>query len=167
MRSECARFTTAAEARFRVDGPNSKPRSIPVIALDAGCERVLKALREGGSGAAFFGVTSRVGAVAARDVRISLRDIGTGATKDLGEVLMSAQHVVIVVTAGEDAEMASIIGEGSTAFGVPATALVLGSDDVTEEAYTKTASRFRTWVAMLVIANADDYVLPMLSALRA
>ena len=112
MRSECARFTPAAEARVRVDGPNSKPRSIPVIALDAGCERVLKALREGGSGAAFFGVTSRVGAVAARDVRISLRDIGTGATKDLGEVLMSAQHVVIVVTAGEDAEMASIIGEG-------------------------------------------------------
>ncbi|MFZ5692205.1 MAG: hypothetical protein ACOY5F_13215 [Pseudomonadota bacterium] len=168
MQSECARVTTAAEARFRVDAPNSRPRSIPVIALDAGCERVLKALREEGSEAAFFGVSSGGDdAAATRTVKGALRDIATGTAKDLAEVLMSADHVVLVVTAGEDAEIAPIIGEACNAFRVPATALVLGSSEVTEEALSKTASRFRAWVAMLVIANTEDYVLPMLSALRA
>ena len=35
MLSESARMTTAEEARFRIDYPNSKPRAIKVVALDA------------------------------------------------------------------------------------------------------------------------------------
>ena len=39
MLSESARMTTAAEARFRIDDPNSKPRADKVIALDPPSER--------------------------------------------------------------------------------------------------------------------------------
>ena len=44
MLSESARMSSAAEARFRVQAPNSKPRAIKVIALDAASEPVLQRL---------------------------------------------------------------------------------------------------------------------------
>src|SRR5215212_1329591 len=42
--SESARMTTAAEAAFRIDAPNSQPRNVKVIALDGPSERVVKHL---------------------------------------------------------------------------------------------------------------------------
>ena len=42
MESESARMSSAAEARFRVDYPNSKPRAVKVVALDAASEHVVK-----------------------------------------------------------------------------------------------------------------------------
>src|ERR1700693_1736700 len=47
MASESARATSAAEARYRIDDPNSKPRAVKVIALDAGSERVVKRIAKG------------------------------------------------------------------------------------------------------------------------
>ena len=44
MQSESARMSSAAEARYRIDAPNSKPRSVKVIALDHPSERVVKEL---------------------------------------------------------------------------------------------------------------------------
>jgi hypothetical protein len=44
MDSESARMSSAAEARFRIDAPNSQPRAVKVIALDAPSERVIKEL---------------------------------------------------------------------------------------------------------------------------
>ena len=35
MHSESARMSSAAEAKFRIDQPNSQPRAVKVIALDA------------------------------------------------------------------------------------------------------------------------------------
>jgi hypothetical protein len=46
MDSESARMSSAAEARFRVDYPNSKPRVVKVVALDAASERVVKRLAQ-------------------------------------------------------------------------------------------------------------------------
>jgi len=46
MLSECARATTADEARFRVNYPNSSPRAVKVIALDKPSEGVLRRLAE-------------------------------------------------------------------------------------------------------------------------
>ena len=51
MISESARMTTAEEARFRIDYPNSKPRAVKVVALDRAERAVVKRLAEGtGSG---------------------------------------------------------------------------------------------------------------------
>ena len=42
MLSESARMSSAAEAKFRIAAPNSRPRAVKVIALDAASERVVK-----------------------------------------------------------------------------------------------------------------------------
>jgi len=47
------------------------------------------------------------------------------------------------------------------------TALVLGSDAISDEALSKTLSQLRPWALMLVIASAEEYIADMLSALRA
>src|SRR5712671_6184092 len=47
MQSESARMTTAEQARFRINHPNSKPRSVKVVALDARSEAVVKRLALG------------------------------------------------------------------------------------------------------------------------
>jgi len=47
MDSESARMSSAAEARFRIDYPNSKPRAVKVVALDAASEQVIKRWRSG------------------------------------------------------------------------------------------------------------------------
>ena len=44
MPSESARAASAAEARFRINDPNSRPRAIKVIALDHPSEGVVKRL---------------------------------------------------------------------------------------------------------------------------
>ncbi len=47
MDSESARMSSAAEARYRIDYPNSKPRVVKVVALDAASEqRVVKRVAE-------------------------------------------------------------------------------------------------------------------------
>src|SRR5207302_9253779 len=55
MDSESARMSSAAEARFRIDYPNSKPRVVKVVALDAASERVVKRVaQQGWQRATFF-----------------------------------------------------------------------------------------------------------------
>src|SRR5207237_7249507 len=46
MDSESARMSSAAEARFRIDYPNSQPRVVKVIALDQASEQVVKRVAE-------------------------------------------------------------------------------------------------------------------------
>src|SRR3954466_1730194 len=46
MDSESARMSSAAEARYRIDYPNSKPRVVKVVALDAASEHVVKRVAE-------------------------------------------------------------------------------------------------------------------------
>jgi len=44
MQTESARMSSAAEARFRIDYPNSEPRVVKVVALDHASERVVNEL---------------------------------------------------------------------------------------------------------------------------
>ncbi len=168
MQSESARMSSAAEARFRIDAPNSKPRAVKVIALDRPSERVIKDLaKRTWNGATFFtasafGTTPRQGESFAG----WLSDLA-GRTKNLIEEVNSADLVVMVAQAGENAPAASIIGEACSVKRVMTTALVLGSDAISDEALSKTLSQLRPWALMLVIASAEEYIADMLSALRA
>ena len=121
-------MSSAAEARFRIDAPNSKPRAVKVIALDH-AERA----RGQGTGAAALeprDVLHRVGvrqrAAAGRELRrLAVSDLA-GRTKNLIEEVNSADLVVMVAAAGENAQAASIIGEACSVKRVMTTALVLG-----------------------------------------
>ena len=91
----------------------------------------------------------------------------TGHTKDLIDEIDSADLVVMVATAGEDAQAASIIGEACSLKRVMTTALVLGTALISDEALSRSLAQLRPWALMLVIATAEEYIGDMLAALRA
>jgi hypothetical protein len=160
MLSESARMSSAAEARFRVQAPNSKPRAIKVIAVDAPAERVVRRLAAGAwRHATFFS------AAGARDDE-GLRDL-TGGPKDLMHEVETADLVVMVATPGGHAHAATPIGQACSLRRVDTTALLVGALSASDEAVSKTLAQVRPWSLMVVIANPDDYIDDMLAALRA
>jgi len=168
MLSESARMSSAAEARFRIDAPNSRPRTVKVIALDHPSERVVKALAQRNWNGATFFTASAFGDVPRKGESFAgwLSDLA-GRTKNLVEEVNSADLVVMVAKAGENAHAASIIGEACSVKRVMTTALVLGGTAIPDDVLSKTLSQLRPWALMLVIASAEEYIADMLTALRA
>jgi hypothetical protein len=169
MRSESARMATAAEARFRIGAPNSQPRAVKVIALDRPSEAAIKQL----SGpqwehATFLTASSFDSALRSEAFTVNgwLSDLA-GRTKNLVDEIGSADLVVMVATAGEDAQAAAIIGDACLAKRVMTTVLVLGSAGQSDEALAGSLAMLRPYAGMLVIARSDDYIADMLVALRA
>src|SRR5215470_15675674 len=102
MLSESARMSSAAEARFRIDAPNSKPRHVKVIALDSASEAVVKHLARGHwNNASFFTASAFASAPPERGFSMQgwLSDL-TGRTRDLITEIDSADLVVMVAAAG-------------------------------------------------------------------
>src|SRR5262245_43174886 len=126
MRSESARMSSAAEARFRISDPNSKPRAVKVIALDAPSERVVKALAQMRWNSATFFIASAF-AGAADNQRFSvqgwLSDLA-GRAKNLLDEVKTADLIVMIASAGENVQAASIIGEACSLQRVMTTALI-------------------------------------------
>jgi hypothetical protein len=170
MTSESARVTTAEEARFRIDYPNSKPRVVKVIALDAPSEQVVKRLAEGKwQRASFFTALKFDGAPRSGEgwsMKAWLSDVA-GRTKDLVDEVSSADLVVMVAAAGTKAEAAGVIAEACGVRKVMTTALIIGSEAKSDEELSKTLASLRPYASMLVIATNDDYIEEMLVALRA
>jgi hypothetical protein len=169
MQSESARMATSAEARFRIDAPNARPRRVKVIALDRASETVVKRLAAlPWNGASFFTASAFAAAPPGSGFSMQgwLSDLA-GRTKDLIDEVGGADLVVMVATAGENAQAAALIGEACSLKRVNTTGLIVGGGGVTDEMLSKTLSRLRPWSLMLVIAAGDDYVEDMLVALRA
>jgi hypothetical protein len=162
-------MSTAAEARFRIDAPNSKPRHVKVIALDPASEALVKHLAERRwNGASFFTASAFAGAPPGRGFSMQgwLSDLA-GRTKDLIDEVNGADLVVMVATAGESVQAAALIGEACSLKRVNTTGLIMGGVSATDEMLSKTLSQLRPWSLMLVIANGEDYIEDMLIALRA
>jgi hypothetical protein len=170
MLSESARAASAAEARFRIDAPNSRPRAVKVIALDSASEAVVKRLAQSAWNNASFFTASAFAAATRQGERFSMQgwlsDLA-GRTKDMVDEIEAADLVVMVASAGEDASAASLIGEACSAKRVMTTVLVLGTATVSDEALAKSLAQLRPWALMLVIASAEEYIADMLVALRA
>jgi hypothetical protein len=170
MPSESARMTTATAARYRIDDPNSRPRAVKVIALDAPSEMVVQRLAQRTwQRAAFFTSLKFDGAPRSGEnwsMKAWLKDLA-GRTKDLMDEVSSADLIVMVASAGADAEAATVIAEACVARKVMTTALIIGSDSKSDEELSRTLARLRPYAAMLVIANSDEYIEAMLVALRA
>ena len=168
--SEPARASSAAEARFRIDDPNSRPRAVKVIALDPPSEAVVRRLAQDQSSNASFLVASAFTAVAGADAQFSmgswLSDLA-GRTRRLVDEIEAADLLVMIATAGQSARVAAVIGEAAHAKHVTTTAFVLSSPSTPDEALATTLAPLRPWALMLVIASAEDYVAGMLKALRA
>jgi hypothetical protein len=170
MLSESARMTTAEEARYRIDYPNSKPRAVKVVALDPPSEAVVKRLAAGPwQRASFFASLQFDGAPRSGEgwtMKAWLSDLA-GRTKDLIDEVAAADLVVMVASAGTKPDAAAVIAEACAVRKVMTTALIIGSDGASDEALSKTLAALRPHASMLVIASNDDYIETMLTALRA
>lgn len=171
-RSESARMASAAEARYRVQAPNSLPRAVKVIALDRASEAIVGRLAQSRwNRAGFFTASAFAGApahAAAPPFSMTgwLSDLAGRATDLLAEVA-TADLVVMVAGAGGSAEAAALIGEACSLRRVSTTGLVVGSAGAGEADLARTLAQLRPWSLMLVIASDDQYVADMLAALRA
>ena len=170
MDSESARMSSAAEAKYRIDKPNSQPRAVKVIALDTPSERIVKDLAQSQWQRASFLTASAFSGAPRQGERFSmggwLNDLA-GRTKDLIAEVDSADLVVMVATVGENAAAAALIGEACNLKHVMTTALILGGASSSDEVLSKMLSALRPHAMMLVISGADEYIKDMLTALRA
>src|SRR5262245_61883361 len=124
MQSESARMTTAEEARFRINYPNSKPRAVKVVALAPPSERGVKQLSQGPWQNATFLTATHFHPP--RDgenwsMQEWLSDLA-GRTKDLINEVATADLVVMVANAGTRPEAASVIAEACNVRKVMTTA---------------------------------------------
>jgi hypothetical protein len=169
MDSESARMSSAAEARFRIDYPNSKPRAVKVIALDEASERVIKRVAERTWQRATFFTSLKFDSPRGGEgwsMEAWLSDLA-GRTKALVEEVATADLVVMVSSAGTCAQAAAVIGEACSVRKVMTMALIIGSEQRSDEELSKTLATLRPHASMLVIANGEEYIEEMLAALRA
>lgn len=169
MQSESARASSAAEARFRINAPNSRARAIKVIALDRSSEAVVQRLAQQSTWHNATFLTALAGALEpGQRFSVSgwLGDLA-GHTRDLLKEIDGADQVVMIATAGEPLDAASVIGEACSLKRIMTTALVLGPASISDEALSHTLAQLRPWSLMLVIASGEDYIADMLVALRA
>ena len=159
MPSESARMASATEARYRIQAPNSTPRSIKIVALDASSEAILVRLAKGAWRRAAFLTAS-----ATPDGELTDLD---GHRRDLTHEIATADLVVMVATPGGHAHAAPLVGRACRGQRVTTTTLVVGAGSASDEAVSSTLAQVRPWSLMLVIAGPDDYVEDMLVALQA
>jgi hypothetical protein len=169
--SESARMSSAAEAQFRINDANAKPRRVKVIALDPPSEETVKRLSgRSWNGASFLTASSFASeppaGLSTRGMQGWLSDLA-GRTKDLIDEVATADLVVMVATPGENAWAAALIGEACSLRRVNTTGLILGAATASDEMLSRMLSQLRPWSLMLVIAKGDDYIEDMLTALRA
>ncbi len=170
MVSESARMTTAKEASFRIDAPNSKPRAVKVIALDGPSIAIVDGLAQREwKGATFFRSVAaewdpqrhQAGPVAA-----GLIDLA-GKRHDLVDEIGAATLVVMISTAGESGEAASLIADVCSLKRVMITGLLITNPASSDDEVTRTLQSLRPYAPMLVISGEEDYIEAMLRALRA
>jgi hypothetical protein len=170
MASESARASSAAEARFRIDASNSRPRAVKVVALDRPSEVLAERLEQDRWDGAIFLTASAFCAGPRADAPFSvqawLSDL-SGRTRHLLEEIDGADQVVMIAGAGESVPAAGIIGEACSLKRVATIALVIGGDDASDEALSHTLAQLRPWALMLVVASSEAYVADMLRALHA
>jgi hypothetical protein len=159
VRSESARMTTAAELRFRVQAPNSIGRATMVIALDAASEPFVGRLAQDSE------QWHRATFLKAAGDETSLTGFD-GRQRRLRDEVNAADQVIMVASAGGQAGAAAAIGRASSDRRVTTTALIVGAADASDAEISKTLAQLRPWSLMVVIANSDDYVTDMMTALR-
>jgi len=148
MLSESARMSSAAEARFRVQAPNSQPRQVKIVALDASSEDTVRRLAIASWNQASFHTAEAF-------------------IRNLAAEVATADLVVMVSGPGGNSNRAAEIGRACSDRRVTTTALIVGAASTSDEDLSRTLAQLRPWSLMVVIANADDYIQDMLTALRA
>ncbi|MCO5063528.1 MAG: hypothetical protein M9924_03835 [Rhizobiaceae bacterium] len=170
MISESARVTTAEEAAYRIDAPNSLPRAIKVIALDKRSGNTVNQLARSGWKNTLFFVDVAVAwdpkTPRGTPIEASLVALD-GGRRDIGEEVATANLIVIVVSAGNHSDAVPLIAEACQRNRVMITGLLLGAGNISDAQMMASLKTLRPYAPMLVVSSEDDYIAAMLTALRA
>jgi len=150
-------MSSAPEARFRVQEPNSRPRAVKVIALDAPGADIVARLADADWHHATLLTAEPNGA---------LRDL-SGRMRMVRDEIAGADLVVLVAGPGGRAKAAAIIGDACSQRRVMTTGFLVDAANAPERELAKTLAQLRPWSLMVVIAKNDDYIDDMMTALRA
>lgn len=159
----CAQAATAAEARFRVNYPNSTTRASRIFALDHEAASVIRRISGGSwNGARFLTFKEPTSEADAARSDANLRS-SDGSETRLSDELNEADVAVMIATADQGAEAASIIGKACALRGIMTAGLVVGDGNALDDA----VNALRPYASVLVVSTDEDYVPEMLGALRA
>jgi len=102
-----------------------------------------------------------------RAVKVIDLDSATAGDVDrlLGEV-EDADLVLMLVSAGGDAQAAAPIGRACSAKRVMTHTVIVRASEATDAALSKTLAQVRPWSLMVVVVNDDDYVDDILRSFR-
>ena len=161
----CARAATTAELRYRVPYPNSRPRTSRIFALDAGAAEAMYAHRRGAVDGRAFPDACRQGAgrtpdQAAKDLPLSHPD---GTAAELEAELQGADVVVLLASQGGSEGAAEVIARECFHRGIMCAGLALARGGSVD----KVVNSMRRFARVLVVAQDEDYIPAMLTALRA
>ncbi|MDZ5089141.1 3-methyl-2-oxobutanoate hydroxymethyltransferase [Mycolicibacterium parafortuitum] len=160
--SSCARATSGAEMRYRINRPIAGRRGVRVIALDGGARAIIERLSSQPWGCARFLSVAEPRRNAGEQCWVSLLDTD-GAVSSLADELADADVVVMVATTGGDAAAASIIGATSTVRAIMTAGVVVGEG----AAASQTVAVLRPLARVLVVSGHEEDVSDLLTALRA
>jgi hypothetical protein len=162
--SSCARATTAAEMRYRIDRPIRGRRGARIIALDGGADAIIARISHQPWGhARFFSLAGPVADVGdGGSESVTLED-ADGAVSSLLAELEEADVVIMVATTGCDAGAATIIGAACTVRGIMTAGLVIGERVMVGG----TVAAVRPHARVLMVSGDERDVIDVLTALRA
>ncbi|HEX3785476.1 MAG TPA: hypothetical protein VHX38_37980 [Pseudonocardiaceae bacterium] len=175
LASSCARAATAAEARFRIDYPDTANRAARVIALDEQAAVIVRGLAwqpwRGGHFLVFDETVSAAanGEGAGGPAEAALR-AADGTRVLLSDELAAADSVVMIATPAATAEAAEVIGDACAERMIMSAGLVVAADGDGGEPGTATtggvvAALRPNAMVLVVLADAGD-VPELLAALR-
>ncbi len=171
MLSESARMTTAHEASFRIQYPNSKPRAAKVIALDGESAKLVDEIaQQKWNGAKFFTSLSFASGAepgtTGAGMKAWLSDLA-GRAMDLVAEVAESDFVVVITAAGEDARAVSVVADACKLHNKTLIGLVVPKAGASEADVGASLDHLRPHTRMLVVASGRDYIEVMLTALRA
>jgi len=159
----CASAATAAEARFRVDYPNSTRRTSRIIGLDDEAVSILEAVAEQPwQGARFLTYEASTSSGEDGQPDAVLRSFD-GIETRLSDELQGADVAVMVATGGHGAEGASVIGRACFSRRIMTAGLVVRDGGSPDDAVVA----LRPYASVLVVSGDEQFIRDVLMALRA
>jgi len=100
---------------------------------------------------------------------VKVIDLDSASQSDITRLIAEvegADLVLMLVSAGGNADAAAVIGEACSARRVMTHTVIVRAASATDAALSKTLARVRPWSLMVVVVNDDDYVDDILSSFR-
>ena len=100
---------------------------------------------------------------------VKVIDLDSATDRDIKRLIAEiegADLVLMLVSAGGNAEAAATIGEACSARRVMTHTVIVGAASATDEALSKTLAQVRPWSLMVVVVNRRDYVDDILRSFR-